>query len=456
MRSVPWGSRALIASVTLLLVATSTIVAADERVEPEPGGDARTFPDEQFPDAQVDEVPSDPAEDDDLEDDSPAEDGSSGAGPIVTLLDEGGPRRVSPALLSDARVREGRLPVIVDLAPRREFEGPASSPSRKEAIRRRQLEVIARLPAQAAGGNLRQPENLEDRALKLFDYTASFAIHATVDELASLLSDPGVSAVYRDVPSRPTAFNSVRLIGADADGLFDGYSGEGLAVAILDTGVLSSSAAFRADAVVAEACFSTSTAISISLCPDGRDPGGQDVQYGSGAGVDCEPFQVGPTGFNLEFIGAVGCSHGTHVASTAAGMTQAEHLAGGVTYRPRSVATGASIVAIQVFSQFDEFCVADNSFYLPCVLTWDSDQIRGLEFVLSLALGDAPAPYGDFAIPIASANMSLGGGMYGSACDADYSAAYRGVVTALRGSSVAVVAASGNDGYRTAIGALPV
>jgi hypothetical protein len=356
-------------------------------------------------------------------------------------------------LLADARASGGRVPIIVDLAPRREFDAPAASTSRRRAIEQLQLDVIGRLPSNGSSASTSQRALAQRRTIKLFEFTPAFAMHASADELAALLRDPGVRAVHEDALSEASAYLSVPLIGADADGTFDGNSGDGFAVAIIDTGVLSSSSAFAPGAVVAEACFSTTSvfADSTSLCPDGTAPSGADEQFGPGAGTDCAPPALVGTVDDFEFVGSFGCSHGTHVASTAAGMSGVP--APGGEAIARSVATGATIIAIQVFSRFAETCSIESLGVFECfsAYSYTSDQQRALEFVLSLATGTGPGPYAAFDTPVASANMSLGGQQFSSACDAATPSAYLEVLDDLRAANVAVIGASGNDGFRSAL-----
>jgi subtilisin family serine protease len=121
-----------------------------------------------------------------------------------------------------------------------------------------------------------------------------------------------------------------------------GYSGAGRTVAILDTGV-DKTHPFLSGKVVSEACYSTNSATTTSLCP-----GGVSQSTAAGSGVNC-PTSIG------------GCNHGTHVAGIAAGK--------GATFS--GVAKDASIIAIKVFTQFNT--VADCGGTAPCILAYSSD-----------------------------------------------------------------------------------
>ena len=169
--------------------------------------------------------------------------------------------------------------------------------------------------------------------------------------------------------------------------------------------------------MVAEACFSTDSYASDTLCPDGTDE-----MIGPGAGLSCD-------------ASFAGCGHGTLVASVAAG--QDETVAG--------VAPAASILSIQVFSRFDSeaYCGAGNT---PCVLSWTSDQLAGLDYAYEVARDTTSG------LDLAAVNLSLGGWTYTSQslCDAQ-NQPMKAIVDSLRSLNVAVVAAAGNDGHSDGI-----
>jgi hypothetical protein len=101
------------------------------------------------------------------------------------------------------------------------------------------------------------------------------------------------------------------------------------------------------------------------------------------------------------------------------------------------VAPDAEIIAIQVFS------VRDGS----DVTAWTSDIIKGLERVLYLHNDSS------FTTPIAAVNMSLGGGRYfdQATCDTK-NAGTKYAIDNLVAANIAVVVASGNDGYDKSMG----
>ncbi|MEU4353075.1 proprotein convertase P-domain-containing protein [Streptomyces virginiae] len=239
--------------------------------------------------------------------------------------------------------------------------------------------------------------------------------------LDALNSKPGVLSVTEDVPVPPTLNESTVKIGSDKAATA-GKTGAGTAVAVLDTGVATKHP-FLSGRVKTEACFSVNDESygATSLCPNGSaeqaGPGSADAEAGACATV------------------GTACSHGTHVAGIAAGN------GAGISGAPtRGVAPGADIVAVQVFSKFDsdEYCGAGAS---PCVLSFTSSQIKGLEKVHALKKAGTN---------IVAANMSLGGGRWTTACAAD---PRKPIIDSLLTENVATVVAAGNNGYTDAVSA---
>ncbi|GIH71265.1 S8 family peptidase [Sphaerimonospora thailandensis] len=239
--------------------------------------------------------------------------------------------------------------------------------------------------------------------------------------LDRLTRQPGVVSVSEDRPVPPVLADSVPLIGGDRTRAA-GLTGGGSAVAVLDTGVAVGHP-FLGGRVVAEACFSPIDPdySATSLCPNGMDrqegPGSADAEHGPCAddGLDCD--------------------HGTHVAGIVAGNAEGLGDADG-----SGVAPAADIVAIQVFSEFEseDFCGPGAA---PCVLSFTSAQLAGLEKVQALKESGAP---------VVAANLSLGGGRHTAPCDTD---PRKLAIDGLRAAGVATVIAAGNNGYPDAVSA---
>jgi len=237
-----------------------------------------------------------------------------------------------------------------------------------------------------------------------------------VDEAGarSLANSSSVVSMMEDKLARAQVTETIPMIGAPAV-YAAGFTGAGFSVAILDSGV-EAAHSFYGGRVVGEACFSRTipSQRSTTLCPNGQSE------------------QVGPGSSNGCPIGLDGCDHGSHVAGIAAG-----NASGG-----SGVARGAGIVGVQVFSRFSgqETCGSGGD----CILAFDSDQIRGLEWVLA----------NRDTYNIASVNMSIGGGRYTdqATCDAE-NQPFKAVVDRLVAANIAVVMSAGNEAYTDAIGA---
>lgn len=263
------------------------------------------------------------------------------------------------------------------------------------------------------------------RGLTSFPITAGFAINVTAQELEALAADSRVQTIQHDRLDAPSLNESVPLIGMPT-AYAAGALGTNQTVAVLDTGVKSTHE-FLSGKVIAEACFSNGGGSGLSLCPNGGTS-----QIGAGAAnpnaTNCNTA-AGPSAFNL-------CYHGTHVAGIASGFNTA--LSG--TEPPNGVAKASKIFAIQVFTRFNDAASCNNS--PPCVLSFTSDQISALNHVFSNL-----SPGG---VPVASVNMSLGGGLFSSACDSD---SRKGIIDSLRSVGVPTAIASGNNGSKSQVNA---
>ncbi len=239
------------------------------------------------------------------------------------------------------------------------------------------------------------------------------ALQADEAALRYLINSPDVTSLQEDRPVPPIAITNTSLIGADA-AWDSGYRGAGQVVAVLDTGV-DSGHAYLGGRVVAERCHSTSdSAYSVSsLCPNGSSS-----QSGSGAANPsrCSSIEA--------------CSHGTHVSGIVAGKNSSQS----------GVAPSASIIAVQIFSRFGR--TIDCGGAAPCVMSYESDQISGLQDIYNLRN----------SYSIAAINMSLGGGKFTGYCDSS-EVPMKSMIDSLRSVGIATVIAAGNNGYTNAMSA---
>jgi subtilisin family serine protease len=307
-------------------------------------------------------------------------------------------------------------------------DGEASEEAGRAAIGQAQQEVLTALQIPAATAAQQQ-----NAGVKNFVYVPMMALPADAKMLEVLQNHPRVKSVVLDELSMPyedpaavadssvtpefdapLLGSSIPVIGANI-AQAAGVRGAGQVVAVLDTGVQKTHP-FLSGKVVSEACYSTTNSAypSFSVCP-----GGVAESTASGSGVNCD-------------VTVSGCQHGTHVAGIAAGRGGGST---GVTYS--GVAPDAQVIAVQVFSRFTSGTYCSSP---PCVLSFTSDQIKGLERVYALRN----------TYKIAAINMSLGGGRNLTYCDSD---SRKPIIDLLRGAGIATVIASGNDGWTDSVGA---
>lgn len=305
-------------------------------------------------------------------------------------------------LIAKARLK-GSVNVIIGLRVGFKPEGllanQAAIKSQRDSINRSQEELLNRIARFSVTAVT---------SIKRFDYIPYLAMQVDATGMEFLERDEEVISIEEDVPVWPALAESTALIGA-TNAWAKGFSGAGQTIAILDTGV-DKTHPFLANKVVSEACYSSNTPSTTSLCP-----GAALASTNSGAGVNCA---------------LNGCNHGTHVAGIAAGR--------GTNFS--GVARDANIIAIQVFSRGDTQNACGGS-QPPCITSFTSDLIRGLERVLTLSSN----------FNVAAVNMSLGDSQRNvSTCDA-FVPAMKTAIDNLRSRGVATVIASGNDSFTNGI-----
>ncbi|MGE4498108.1 MAG: S8 family serine peptidase, partial [Deferribacterales bacterium] len=183
-----------------------------------------------------------------------------------------------------------------------------------------------------------------------------------------------------------------------------GYTGDGWYVAVIDTGIRRTHEMF-AGKNITEACFSNND------CPDGSSE-----MIGTGSAAHYESSYKA-------------YDHGTHVAGIAAGNSAVQ----------KGVAKDADIIAIQVFSRFENnsLCGGTLPLYDDCVLSYTSDQMAALDYIYDTLKNTHS---------IAAINMSLGGGQESGYCDND-DLTYTNYINVLTGAGIAVAIATGNESY---------
>ncbi|WP_295888562.1 S8 family serine peptidase [uncultured Thiohalocapsa sp.] len=282
-----------------------------------------------------------------------------------------------------------------------QFEPTNQLAQRRKAVGQAQRAFVAR-------------HNLAPGQVREFNYLPLMVVEADSALLDELLSAPDVVAVTPDDFNETQLTSTLSVVGGHSAHDF-GWDGTGYDVAIIDTGVQTNHPMLAGN-VRAEtaACFSNPLFLfDESLCPDDVSPctdAEGNVQADSACGIGAaEP--CGPQ-----------CGHGTHVAGIAAGDGSEV-----------GVAPGAGIIPINVFIGRN----TDSDPAYELIGAYDSDIIRGLEYVLQLAA----------TRNIAAVNMSLGSGVYISTATCDsWESGVKTVVDQLRELGVATVVAAGNNG----------
>jgi subtilisin family serine protease len=245
-----------------------------------------------------------------------------------------------------------------------------------------------------------------------FKYTPQMALTVDKAALDALISHLSVLNIHEDVPVPPSLDQSVPRIGAPS--LWSqGYTGENVTVAILDTGV-DKTHPFLSGAVVSEACYS-STGSNLICQWNSVWPGyalsstapGSAMPYGL-----CERDD---------------CDHGTHVAGIIAGRDNGSF---------SGVAKEANIIAIQVFSQYYGAVCLPFPGITHCTMSFTSDQMKDLQRVYELRN----------TYNIASVNMSLGYPFlkYTAYCNDD---PLKPSIDNLKSVNIATIISAGNYGY---------
>jgi subtilisin family serine protease len=298
------------------------------------------------------------------------------------------------------------------LWPARVLYSQEAGPELREALDAGQsarVVVVLREPALAAAGlpaRMAVVAAAQERVLRplrpdqfvlerRFAAVAGFAGRVTRNGLDALLANPEVLRVDLDVAGGGNLAQSVPLVRADVvQGM--GYTGKGVTVAVLDSGIDAHHPDLAGD-LVAERCFCTNEDGS------GCCPGGKTSRSGPGSAPD-------------------GFGHGTNVAGI---ITSTGHIA------PRGVAPDAKIVAVRVLDD-------DNRFAATAQI------VSGLDWIISSRHD------------VRVVNMSLGTDqLFGGDCDnaRAYTIALARAIDTLRDRGVVVFASSGNAGSTTGMSA---
>nr|NJM01451.1 S8 family serine peptidase [Desulfobacula sp.] len=215
-----------------------------------------------------------------------------------------------------------------------------------------------------------------------FDYTRSLAVEASAEAVKTLEKMNEVDFVEPDYPFQIHTAQGIPLMNAPA--VRSVYAGQGVSIAVLDTGI-----------------DYTHAALGGSGFPNAKVIGGYD--FGDD---DADPMDTQ--------------GHGTSCAGIAAGD------AAGTGNYMGGVAKDARLYALKVTQG-------------STGTAYNSDIIGGMEWCIDHA-EDNPA------YPIKIISISLGGGKYSTVCDSAFSSFARTAAIALS-AGITLFASSGNDGY---------
>ncbi|MEO0367952.1 MAG: S8 family serine peptidase [Pseudomonadota bacterium] len=253
---------------------------------------------------------------------------------------------------------------------------------------------------------------LKAKMTTTFQYSPSAVMQIDAQDLAELESSSGVAHIAMNGFRRVSLAESVpRVFPTQGSSRYNGDNK--WVVAVLDTGVDTSHSFMRTNGVskvVTEACYSGAGVFDFRVIP--LCPGGARSSTASGSGRHCT--------INSD------CDHGTHVAGIAVGDRDNSGIDG--------VANRGKLMPIQTFTLINDFATCVTSF--SCVVTADSDWIRGMERVYQLRN----------SFDFAAANLSFGGGIYSGGCNS-VSPSATNIIQLLRNAGIATTIASGNDGF---------
>lgn len=327
--------------------------------------------------------------------------GSTGADPSMAAAGEpaDGPEIDTEVEREIARTGRARTVVTLNAAhsPARSGDDRQQRAASRSAVRA----LLASLPSGSAAAT-GEPDTLP-------------VVAVTIDgqALGALRRSKVVAAVEADTTLRPTSLASSTVVGTPT-AVASGWTGAGGTVAVLDSGVDSSHPFLRrgtTSRTIAEACFSTTTTVSLSSCPGGRPMGVGDAPR-PGAGQPCD--------LTLSRM----CDHGTSVAGIAVG--------GDGRTLPSGIAPGASIVSVKIFGHD----AADPSRIGASL----SDVNLALQWLYNRR-ADLPG--------LSAVNLSIAGGRFTGPCTRSSVQAF---IHQLATVGIATIVAAGNDGYDDAVG----
>lgn len=338
--------------------------------------------------------------------------------------------------------------VFVELSAPAAAAAAAADPATRQQLQAQFLEDLQKSAVRAASGvsssSSCDPSALASRIASAFKPTSGAAVRIELSscELDLLPRMANVRGVHVDIPldlnasaADALALEVQRSFGAGGPWpTLSGKTADGndRIVALLDTGVEARHPAL-AGRVLQGACFSSTSAGSASLCPNGQSVDTSSASAGSSCGLAASSGSAFADNRSLAI--QIGCAHGTSMA----GVATMDYSATSGVATHGGMARRAKILPVQVFSR-------QTSGGTSRISSSSGDLLAALEWLALQADADA------YRGKIVAVNMSLGGGAYSRACDSDYvGSLFKTAFANLRARGVLPVVAAGNDGNRAAI-----
>lgn len=286
----------------------------------------------------------------------------------------------SAHVLKDFYSGRTKTRVIVRLSEPSGFSGPASLRARSDRAR------VRNLMRDHAQGVVKNLDSSNVRVRVAFNYQPGFAAEVSLKGLNHLAARSDVLSIEHDEPLYPHDVQGLSVInGATLRGV---YNGQGVAIAICDTGI-----------------DYTHAMLGGSSFPNAKILGGYDVGDG-----DADPMDLN--------------GHGTKCAGIAAGSWDSvDDYNGGVAY-------GAKLYAVKI--------------------TTGSSGSSSLSAMVSAWEWCITHQYDNSSYPILVISTSFGGTAYTAACDSASPSMTLAAANAVA-AGMSLFASSGNDGYCNAV-----
>jgi minor extracellular serine protease Vpr len=299
-----------------------------------------------------------------------------------------------------------------------ELEGDpvaAQVAAQKGTLRPMSVGAVERAMASLERAQSRLRPQLVDLGVQIIsNYTVvynGFQALVPLNQLDAIRALPGVKAVHRAPIHRPALGTSVDLIGASDVWQDLGVDGDGITIAIIDTGIDYTHAAFGGPGTPLAYSLNNPDVVEPNTFPTAKVIGGYDF---AGTTYNANPSDAAyqpiphpdPDPLDEHY-------HGTHVASIAAGLAAGDVMTG--------TAPGATLMALKVFGRDGSTALVADA------LEWATLQYiyTGKPEVINMSLGSNFGTGGEADPSVAATNNAAGVGIVvvasaGNAYDSSY------------------------------------